>query len=87
MVGGARLWYRTSPKGREFEAKLRNPMTGKLYVNTAVNGYLFDLAKDKAAKGEGWAPSVITCAQDTVGLTPPAPMAIRLWEPFTFLMT
>ena len=24
--------------------------------------------KDKAAKGEGWAPPFISCAQDTVGL-------------------
>ena len=35
-------------------------------------------------KGEGWAPPFISCAQDTVGLTPTAPMAIRLWETFTF---
>ena len=29
---------------------------------------LFELGKDKAAKGEGWAPPFISCAQDTVGL-------------------
>ena len=28
----------------------------------------FELGKDKAAKGEGWAPPFISCAQDTVGL-------------------
>ena len=30
----------------------------------------FELGKAKAAKGEGWAPPFISCAQDTVGLTP-----------------
>ena len=35
-------------------------------VDPAVNGYLFELGKAKAAKGEGWA--FISCAQDTVGL-------------------
>ena len=39
-----------------------------LSVNLAVNGYLFELGKDKAGKGEGWAPLFISCAQDTVGL-------------------
>ena len=28
----------------------------------------FELGKDKAAKGEGWAPPFISCAQDTVVL-------------------
>ena len=41
-----------------------------LSVNPAVNGYLFALWKAKAAKGEGWAPPFIGCAQDTVGLSP-----------------
>ena len=27
--------------------------------------------RDKAAKGEGWAPPFISCAQDTVGFYPP----------------
>ena len=31
-------------------------------------GTFFELGKDKAAKGEGWAPPFISCAQDTVGL-------------------
>ena len=39
-----------------------------LTVNTAENGTFFELGKDKAAKGEGWAPPFISCAQDTVGL-------------------
>ena len=40
-----------------------------LSVNPAENGYLFfELGKDKAAKGEGWAPPFISSAQDTVGL-------------------
>ena len=29
--------------------------------------------RDKAAKGEGWAPPFISCAQDTVGFYPPPP--------------
>ena len=37
---------------REFEAGLRHATTGKL---SAVNGF-FELGKDKAAKGERWAP-------------------------------
>ena len=60
MVRAARLWVRKSPEGREFEARLRHPTTGK---NT-----IFELGKDKAAEGEGWAPPFIRCAQDTVGL-------------------
>ena len=39
-----------------------------LSVNPAVNGTFFELGKDKAAKGEGWAPPFISCTQDTVGL-------------------
>ena len=31
-------------------------------------GTFFELGKDKAVKGEGWAPPSISCAQDTVGL-------------------
>ena len=43
-----------------------------------------DLWKTMAAKGGGWAPPFINCAQDTVRLTPTASTAIRLWETFTF---
>ena len=39
-----------------------------LSVKPAVNGYLFELGKDKAAKGDRWAPPSISCVQDTVGL-------------------
>ena len=28
----------------------------------------FESGKDKPAKGEGWPPPLISCAQDTVGL-------------------
>ena len=31
-------------------------------------GTFFKLGKDKAAKGEGWAPPFTNCAQATVGL-------------------
>ena len=39
-----------------------------LSVNQAVNGNLFPNREQKAAKGEGWALSFISCAQGTVGL-------------------
>ena len=48
---------------REFEAGLRHAMTGKLCQPS-----LFEPGEDKAAKGKGWAPPFISCAQDTVGL-------------------
>ena len=35
-----------------------------LSVNPAVNVYLFELGKDKAAKGEGWARPFICFTQD-----------------------
>ena len=50
-------------------------------VNPAVNRYLFRITEAKAAKGEGWAPPFISCAQDAVGLTPTGPTAIRLGKP------
>ena len=36
-------------------------------VKPAVNGYLFESGKNKAVKGEGWAPSFICSAKDIVG--------------------
>ena len=55
---------------REFQARLRRAATGKLSLSTQQKmGTFFELGKDKAAaKGEGWAPPFISCAQDTVGL-------------------
>ena len=54
---------------REFEAPLRYAVTEKLCLLTQQKmGTFFELGKDKAAKGEGWAPPLISCAQDTVGL-------------------
>ena len=53
---------------REFEALLRHAVTGKLYQPSRKWVPVFELGKDKAAKGEGWAPPFISCAQDTVGL-------------------
>ena len=53
----------------EFEAGLRQATTVKLFLSTEQElGTLFELGKDKAAKGEGWALPFISCAQDTVGL-------------------
>ena len=68
MVRAARLRYRKSPQGREFEAGLRHATTAKLSVNPTVSGTFFELGKAKGAKGEGWASPFISCAQDTVGL-------------------
>ena len=56
---------------REFEARLRHAATGKLSLSTQQKMgtcFFFELGKDKAAKGEGWALPFISCAQDTVGL-------------------
>ena len=39
-------------------------------------GTFFELGKDKAAKGEGWAPPSISCAQVTVELYPPLPLRL-----------
>ena len=42
--------------------------TGKLSLSTQQKmGTFFELGNAKAAKGEGWAPPFISCAQDTVG--------------------
>ena len=50
---------------REFEAWLRHAATGKLSLSTQQKmGTFFELGKDKVAKGEGWAPPFISCAQD-----------------------
>ena len=54
---------------REFEARLRHTTTEKLSLSTQQKmGTFFELGNDKAAKGKGWAPPCISCAQDTVGL-------------------
>ena len=53
---------------REFEARLRHVATGKLCQPSIKWIPFFELGKDKAAKGEGWAPPFISCAQDTVTL-------------------
>ena len=54
----------------EFEARLRHAAAGKLSLSTQQKmGTFFELGKEKAAKGEGWALPFISCAQDTVGLT------------------
>ena len=39
-------------------------------------GTFFELEKDKAAKGEGWALPFISCVQDTVGPLPPLPLQL-----------
>ena len=54
---------------REIEDGLRHATTRKLSMSTQQKmGTFFEVGKDKAEKGEGWAQSFIGCAQDTVGL-------------------
>ena len=54
---------------RGFEGGLPHATTGKLSLSPSSKWVLFfELGKDKAAKGEGWAPPSISCAQDTVRL-------------------
>ena len=53
---------------REIEARLRHAGDWKTLSTQQKMGTFFELGKDKAAKGEGWAPPFISCAQDTVGL-------------------
>ena len=56
---------------RRLEKSLCQPRSKwkTLFVNPAVNGNLFRIREGyKAAKGDGWAPPFISCAQDTVGL-------------------
>ena len=74
---------------REFEARLRHAATGKLSLSTQQKmGTFFELGKDKAAKGEGWAPPFISCAQDTVGLEPPLPLRLLGYgTPLPFYIT
>ena len=67
VVRAIRLWCIKLPDGREFEAGLRHPTTGKLSLSTQQLIF-FESGKDKAVKGEGWAPPLSSCAQDTVEL-------------------
>ena len=56
------------PVSREFETRLRHAATGKLSLSTQQKmGTFFELGKDKAAKGVGWASPFIRRAQNTVG--------------------
>ena len=67
MVRGTWLWCRKSLKGCEFKAGLRN-VTGKLSLSIQQKREIFlEFGKDKALKGEGWAPLFTCCAQDMVG--------------------
>ena len=65
---------------REFEARLRHVATGKLSPSAQQKmGTFFELGKDKAVKGEGWAFHQLWPRYSGI-LTPTAPTAIRLWE-------
>ena len=69
---------------REFEARLRQAVTGKLSLSTQQKmGTFFELEKDKAAKGEMGSAFHQLCPSYSGTLTP---TAIRLWETFTFYL-
>ena len=53
----------------EVEAGLRHATPEKISLSTQQKmGTFFELGKDKAAEGEGWALPSISCTQDIVGL-------------------
>ena len=69
MVRAARLWCGKSPYRMSSRLGCAMRRLEKLSLATQQKmGTFFELGKDKAAKGEGWAPPFISCAQDTVGL-------------------
>ena len=85
VVRAAWLWCSKWPEDLEFKAGLCHLLTGKLSTQKQMGTFL-ELGKDKAAKGERWAPPFISCAQDAVeALAPTATAPIRLWKTFTFL--
>ena len=43
---------------------------------SSKRGPFLELGNAKAAKGEGWAPPFISCAQDTVGFLPLLPLRL-----------
>ena len=61
VVRAARLQRRKSPYRVSSRLGFAMRRLEKLGKN-------FELGKDNAAKGEGWPPPFISCAQDTVGL-------------------
>ena len=66
MVRVTELWCRKSLLNVSLRLGFACGSWKTLSANPAVNGYLFQLVKDKAAKGEGWA-FFISCVQDPVG--------------------
>ena len=57
-------WLEQLDYGTESRRKV---VSSRLGVTLRLSTF-FELGKVKAAKGEGWAPPFICCAQDTVGL-------------------
>ena len=56
VVRAARLWCRKSPYRVSSRLGCEHAATGKLSLSTQQKmGTFFELGKDKAAKGEGWA--------------------------------
>ena len=66
VVRAARRWCRKSP----YRVSSRLGCAMRRLENSLCqpSRKFFELGKDKAAKGEGWAPPFISCAKDTVGL-------------------
>ena len=72
---------------REFEARLLRRLENSLSQPSSKWVPFFKLEKDKAAKGEGWAPPFVSCAQDSVGFYPPLPLRLLgYWKPLPFLL-
>ena len=81
---GQRLTHSRAPF--EFEAGLHHAMTGKLSVNPAVNGYLFQIREGQGSERRGLSSAFRQlCPKYSGTLTPTASTAIRVWEIFTFL--
>ena len=62
---------------REFEPGLSHATNGKLCQPSTKWVPFFELGKDKAAKGEGWAPPFISCAQDKWDSNPHCPYGYK----------
>ena len=68
VVRAARLWRRKSPYRVSSRLGFAMRRLENCLSTQQKMGTFFELGKDKAAKGEEWAPPFISYAQDTVGL-------------------
>ena len=67
VVRAARLWCKKSLSSVSSRLGFTmRQLENSRSTQQKMSAY-FQLGKDKAVKGEEWAPSFISCAQDTVG--------------------